>query len=89
MTPGFSPTTDRHDGALLYRPFHRDRLSAASRRIKVLAAYAPFAMLLCSISAFSGGQSVLLALTLCSAFMSINPVPDHLLAGYQKIWRNN
>ncbi len=38
---------------------------------KVLAAYALFAMLLCLISAFSGGHIGLLALTLCSAFMSI------------------
>ncbi|CEA41356.1 L-fucose permease [Salmonella enterica subsp. enterica serovar Paratyphi A] len=38
---------------------------------KVLAAYALLAMLLCLISAFSGGHIGLLALTLCSAFMSI------------------
>lgn len=38
---------------------------------KVLAAYALLAMLLCLISAFSGGHVGLLALTLCSAFMSI------------------
>ncbi|HIA0881605.1 TPA: L-fucose:H+ symporter permease [Salmonella enterica subsp. enterica] len=38
---------------------------------KVLAAYALFAMLLCLISAFSGGHIGLLALMLCSAFMSI------------------
>ncbi|SUH35217.1 L-fucose transporter [Salmonella enterica subsp. enterica] len=50
---------------------------------KVLAAYALFAMLLCLISAFSGGHIGLLALTLCSAFMSIQ-YPNHLLAGYQK-----
>ncbi|KYE77958.1 L-fucose transporter, partial [Salmonella enterica subsp. enterica serovar Typhimurium] len=39
--------------------------------LKVLAAYALFALLLCLISALSGGHIVLLALTLCSAFMSI------------------
>ncbi|RXM25664.1 L-fucose:H+ symporter permease [Citrobacter sp. AAK_AS5] len=38
---------------------------------KVLAAYALLAMILCLISAFTGGQIGLLALTLCSAFMSI------------------
>jgi fucose permease len=38
---------------------------------KVLAAYALLSMLLCLISAFSGGHVGLLALTLCSAFMSI------------------
>ncbi|MBW9883833.1 MFS transporter, partial [Escherichia coli] len=38
---------------------------------KVLAAYALIAMALCLISAFAGGQVGLIALTLCSAFMSI------------------
>ena len=37
----------------------------------VLAIYAFIAMLLCLLSAFSGGHVGLLALTLCSAFMSI------------------
>lgn len=37
----------------------------------VLAVYALIAMLLCLLSAFSGGHVGLLALTLCSAFMSI------------------
>ena len=37
----------------------------------VLAIYALIAMLLCLLSAFSGGHVGLLALTLCSAFMSI------------------
>ncbi len=62
---------DRHDGVLLYRPFHRDWLISRFAPHKVLAAYALFAMLLCLISAFSGGHIGLLALTLCSAFMSI------------------
>ncbi len=56
---------------LLYRPFHRDWLISRFAPHKVLAAYALFAMLLCLISAFSGGHIGLLALTLCSAFMSI------------------
>lgn len=38
---------------------------------KVLAAYALIAMALCLISAFAGGHVGLIALTLCSAFMSI------------------
>ena len=38
---------------------------------KVLAAYALLSMILCLISAFTGGHVGLLALTLCSAFMSI------------------
>lgn len=38
---------------------------------KVLAAYALLAMFLCLISAFTGGYIGLLALTLCSMFMSI------------------
>ncbi|HHL6627559.1 TPA: L-fucose:H+ symporter permease [Escherichia coli] len=38
---------------------------------KVLAAYALIAMTLCLISAFAGGHVGLIALTLCSAFMSI------------------
>lgn len=38
---------------------------------KVLAAYALLSMILCLVSAFSGGHIGLLALTLCSAFMSI------------------
>ncbi|MCX3410058.1 L-fucose:H+ symporter permease [Raoultella ornithinolytica] len=38
---------------------------------KVLAAYALLSMVLCLISALSGGHIGLLALTLCSAFMSI------------------
>ncbi|EHT1094620.1 L-fucose:H+ symporter permease [Escherichia coli] len=38
---------------------------------KVLAAYALIAMALCLISAFAGGHLGLIALTLCSAFMSI------------------
>ncbi len=38
---------------------------------KVLAAYALIAMALCLISAFAGGYVGLIALTLCSAFMSI------------------
>lgn len=38
---------------------------------KVLAAYALLSMALCLISALSGGHIGLLALTLCSAFMSI------------------
>lgn len=47
---------DRHDGVLLYRPFHRDWLISRFAPHKVLAAYALFAMLLCLISAFSGGH---------------------------------
>ncbi|EPS8173225.1 L-fucose:H+ symporter permease, partial [Shigella sonnei] len=38
---------------------------------RVLAAYALIAMALCLISAFAGGHVGLIALTLCSAFMSI------------------
>lgn len=38
---------------------------------KVLAAYALLAMVLCLVSAVFGGHFGLLALTLCSAFMSI------------------
>ncbi|VDR25021.1 L-fucose permease [Raoultella terrigena] len=40
-------------------------------RIKCSPAYALLSMVLCLISALSGGHIGLLALTLCSAFMSI------------------
>jgi FHS family L-fucose permease-like MFS transporter len=72
MTPGFAANyltgtmvcffIGRFTGTWLIRRFAPH---------KVLAAYALLAMLLCLISAFSGGHVGLLALTLCSAFMSI------------------
>ncbi len=51
---------------------------------KVLAAYALIAMALCLISAFAGGHVGLIALTLCSAFMSIQ-YPTIFSLGI-KIW---
>ncbi len=45
--------------------------SVASHHTKSWAAYALIAMALCLISAFAGGHVGLIALTLCSAFMSI------------------
>lgn len=62
---------DRHHGLLLYRPFYRLWLIRRFAPHNVLAIYAFIAMLLCLLSAFSGGHVGLLALTLCSAFMSI------------------
>ncbi len=63
---------DRHHGLLLYRPFYRHLAYPPLRAATTcLAIYAFIAMLLCLLSAFSGGHVGLLALTLCSAFMSI------------------
>ncbi len=62
---------DRHHGLLLYRPFTGTWLIHRFAPHNVLAIYAFIAMLLCLLSAFSGGHVGLLALTLCSAFMSI------------------
>ncbi|MDQ4430823.1 L-fucose:H+ symporter permease [Yokenella regensburgei] len=72
MTPGFAANyltgtmvcffIGRFSGTWLIRRFAPH---------KVLAIYAFIAMLLCLFSAFSGGHAGLLALTLCSAFMSI------------------
>ncbi|TKI06966.1 L-fucose:H+ symporter permease [Martelella alba] len=72
MTPGFAANyltgtmvcffIGRFTGTWLIRRF---------APYKVLAAYALIAMILCLVSALAGGHIGLLALTLCSAFMSI------------------
>ncbi|WP_226572928.1 L-fucose:H+ symporter permease [Mangrovibacter yixingensis] len=72
MTPGFAANyltgtmvcffIGRFSGTWLIRRFAPG---------KVLATYAFIAMALCLVSAFTGGHVGLLALTLCSAFMSI------------------
>ncbi len=72
MTPGFAANyltgtmvcffIGRFSGTWLIRRFAPG---------KVLATYAFISMALCLISAFTGGHVGLLALTLCSAFMSI------------------
>ncbi|MDT1800449.1 MFS transporter, partial [Salmonella enterica subsp. enterica serovar Oslo] len=51
---------------------------------KGLAAYALFAMLMCLISAFSGGHIGLLAQTLCRAYMSIQ-YPTNFSLGIKKL----
>lgn len=56
---------------LLYWSFHRYLAHQSLRTTQSLAAYALIAMALCLISAFAGGHVGLIALTLCSAFMSI------------------